>query len=80
MWYNNSVKRRGERNVLGKALPKWNTVCREWKFPPCKARKNFSKTFEKPLDKSTKVWYNMYVRLRDLQNKILIKNRSCYYG
>jgi hypothetical protein len=37
---------------------KWDTACREWGFPPCKARKNFSKSFEKPLDKPHKVWYN----------------------
>ena len=65
MWYNNSVKRRGERNVLGKALPKWNTVCREWQFPPCKARKNFLRNFKKPLDKYRKVWYNNSVKRRE---------------
>ena len=28
------------------------------KRPPCKARKNFSKIFEKPLDKSNNIWDN----------------------
>ena len=33
-------------------------------------KENFSKTFEKPLDKTAKVWYNIYVIKREHPLKI----------
>ena len=49
LWYNISVKRESTVKVSSKITREGNL-------------KNFSKFFQKPLDKTIKVWYNIYVR------------------
>ena len=63
MCYNNNVPRgEGNKDVPHKALLiVVKSVCLEFAFPPCKARKNFLKTFKKPLDKNRKRCYNKNV-------------------
>ena len=56
LWYNISVKGRGSKPYTDRKSRNAIKPTNE---------KNFSKTFEKPLDKYQKVWYNIYVIKRE---------------
>jgi hypothetical protein len=60
--YNNNCQ--GAREIRPQHYQHRNSA-----FPTGAARKNFSKKFEKPLDKPLKMWYNKSVkRGRELKN------------
>ena len=59
IWYNNNVQGARETNcTCNSGTRRWANQVARGENPPCKARKNFLKTFKKPLDKIPKVWYN----------------------
>ena len=47
LWYNNNVKRRGEQNVLNKALPKVELSVLRVAIPTLQGSKKFLKNFSK---------------------------------